>query len=82
MSRRYRSPAECARFTVPYGATLPPRIADGSQPVVTIRQLLAYGHTWFVDPTRKLSVVSLTNTTLEGMMGRFPADVRNAVYGQ
>lgn len=40
-----------------------------------------YGHSWFVDPARGLTVVAFTNTAIEGMAGRFPADVRNAVYG-
>ena len=39
-----------------------------------------YGHTWFVDPARKLTVVALTNTALEGLMGKFTTDVRDAVY--
>jgi CubicO group peptidase (beta-lactamase class C family) len=39
-----------------------------------------YGHSWFVDPTKKLTVVALTNTALEGMSGKFPSAVRNAVY--
>ena len=39
-----------------------------------------YGHTWFVDAARELTVVALTNTSLEGLFGRFPADVRDAVY--
>jgi CubicO group peptidase (beta-lactamase class C family) len=39
-----------------------------------------WGHTWFVDPVRRLSVVSLTNVAFEGMMGRYARDLRNAVY--
>ena len=39
-----------------------------------------YGHSWFIDPAQKLIVVGLTNTTIEGMAGRFPTDLRNAVY--
>ena len=39
-----------------------------------------YGHAWFVDPQQELSVVALTNTALEGMIGQFTLDVRNAVY--
>lgn len=39
-----------------------------------------YGHNWFVDPQRRLSVVSLTNTALEGMNGAFPAALRAAIY--
>ena len=40
----------------------------------------AYGHKWFVDPANEFTVVALTNTAFEGMMGRFTVDVRNAVY--
>lgn len=39
-----------------------------------------YGHSWFVDPQRELSVVALTNTALEGMIGPFTQDVRDALY--
>lgn len=39
-----------------------------------------YGHTWFVDPARKLTVVALTNTAPEGLFGKFTTDVRDAVY--
>ena len=39
-----------------------------------------YGHSWFVDPERKLTVVALTNTALEGMWGKFTTDLRDAVY--
>lgn len=40
----------------------------------------AYGHSWFVDRARGLSVVALTNTLYEGMSGRFVTDLRDAVY--
>lgn len=39
-----------------------------------------YGGSWFVDPTRKLSVVTLTNTAIEGMIGATTVAVRDAVY--
>lgn len=39
-----------------------------------------YGHTWFVDPPKKITVVAMTNTTLEGLAGKFPGAVRDAVY--
>ena len=39
-----------------------------------------YGHSWFVDPTRKVTVVAFTNTALEGMWGKFTTDLRDAVY--
>jgi len=38
-----------------------------------------WGHTWFIDPARRLSVVSLSNTAFEGMMGRYVRDLRNAI---
>jgi hypothetical protein len=38
------------------------------------------GHSWFVDPQRRLTVVALTNTALEGLYGRFPIDVPDAMY--
>ena len=39
-----------------------------------------YGHNWFVDPTRKLTVVAFTNTAPEGLFGKFSTDLRDAVY--
>lgn len=41
----------------------------------------AYGHAWFVDRARGLSVVAFTNTLYEGMSGCFVTDLRDAVYG-
>jgi CubicO group peptidase (beta-lactamase class C family) len=41
-----------------------------------------YGHSWFVDPTRKLSVVIMTNTAIEGMTGQFSIDVAATVQAQ
>ena len=39
-----------------------------------------YGHSWFVDPVRKLSVVSFTNTAVAGVNGAYPDAIRDAVY--
>jgi CubicO group peptidase (beta-lactamase class C family) len=39
-----------------------------------------YGHQWFVDPHKELTVVALTNTALEGMSGQFTLDLRDAIY--
>jgi CubicO group peptidase (beta-lactamase class C family) len=39
-----------------------------------------YGHSWFVDPERRLTVIALTNTALEGLAGRFPIELRDAIY--
>lgn len=40
----------------------------------------AYGHYWCYDPVRDFAVVSMTNTSFEGMSGTFPRDLRNALY--
>ncbi|MFC4763182.1 serine hydrolase domain-containing protein [Dyella koreensis] len=40
----------------------------------------AYGHSWFVDGARELSVVAFTNTLYEGMSGNFVGELRDAVY--
>ncbi len=40
-----------------------------------------WGHSWHVDPTRKLTIVNLTNTTLEGMVGQMVRDVQQAAVG-
>lgn len=39
-----------------------------------------YGHDWFVNPRRALTVVSMTNTAFEGSDGAFPINLRDAVY--
>jgi CubicO group peptidase (beta-lactamase class C family) len=41
-----------------------------------------YGHSWFVDPARKLSVVVMTNTAIEGMIGQFAVDVAATVQAR
>ena len=41
-----------------------------------------YGHSWFIDPVNGLTVVALTNTTLEGMWGKFTVDLREAIYAE
>lgn len=40
----------------------------------------AYGNDWFVDPHRRLTVISLTNTALEGSDGAYPRNLRDAIY--
>ncbi|HTE43549.1 MAG TPA: serine hydrolase domain-containing protein [Steroidobacteraceae bacterium] len=39
-----------------------------------------YGHAWFVDPVREYTLVLLTNTALEGMIGRLPMELVGALY--
>jgi CubicO group peptidase (beta-lactamase class C family) len=40
-----------------------------------------YGHSWFVDPVKKLTVVTATNTGVAGMNGPVTIEIRNAAYG-
>ncbi len=62
-------------------AVLRDAAASGTpQNVGTWRWGGAYGHSWFVDPARGLSVVALTNTLYEGMDGAFVDELRDAVY--
>ena len=58
-----------------------PGAAGTPQAAGTLQWNGAYGHKWFVDRANELTVVALTNTAFEGMIGRFTVDVRNAVYG-
>jgi len=46
----------------------------------TIKWGGVYGHSWFVDAEKGLTVVALTNTALEGMWGQFTTDLAKAVY--
>jgi CubicO group peptidase (beta-lactamase class C family) len=57
-----------------------PAAAKTPQSPGTIAWGGVYGHTWFVDPQRKLTVVAFTNTTPAGLFGAFPSGVRDAVY--
>lgn len=58
-----------------------PQAARTPQSAGTFQWGGAYGHSWFVDPQKKLTVVALTNTALEGMNGAFTTALRDAVYG-
>jgi CubicO group peptidase (beta-lactamase class C family) len=57
-----------------------PALAGSPESPGTWRWGSAYGHAWFVDPVRALSVVAFTNTLYEGMSGRFVTELRDAVY--
>lgn len=39
-----------------------------------------YGHNWFIDAAQGLTVVSMSNTGLEGCDGPFKDEVRDAIY--
>jgi CubicO group peptidase (beta-lactamase class C family) len=59
-----------------------PKAAASPESVGTWRLGGAYGHSWFVDPRRKLTAVAFTNAGLEGQSpgGRFPDDLTRAIY--
>lgn len=57
-----------------------PIAADTPESPGTWRMGGTYGHSWFVDPEKQLSVVAFTNTALEGMSGQFTVDLCEAVY--
>ncbi|QQN86578.1 serine hydrolase domain-containing protein [Bacillus toyonensis] len=58
-----------------------PKKANTKESSGTWRLGGAYGHSWFVDPIEKLTVVSFTNTAFEGMDGQFTIDLTDAIYG-
>ena len=58
-----------------------PALAESPAPRGTNRWGGIYGHNWFIDPVNGLSVLSMSNTGLEGSDGAYREEVRNAVYG-
>ena len=46
-----------------------PKAAGTPQAPGTLQWNGAYGHKWFIDPANALTVVALTNTAFEGMIG-------------
>lgn len=57
-----------------------PALAASPQHAGTLQWGGVYGHSWFVDPVARLTVIGLTNTAVAGMTGAFPMAVRDAVY--
>ena len=66
-----------------YGAAVlnDPVLAGSPQSAGTLQWGGVYGHSWFIDATRGLTVLLLTNTAYEGMSGALTLEVRDAVYG-
>jgi CubicO group peptidase (beta-lactamase class C family) len=65
-----------------FGAWLDdPQAGQSPAPRGTVRWGGIYGHNWFIDPVNGLSVLSMSNTGLEGSDGAYREEVRNAVYG-
>lgn len=57
-----------------------PKLAGTPQSAGTLLWGGVYGNDWFVDIARGLTVVSLSNTALEGCNGPFTKDTRDALY--
>jgi len=74
--------AQQAGFGFGYGwsVVLDPVVAQVPFSAGTIKWGGVYGHSWFVDAEKGLTVVALTNTALEGMWGQFTTDLAKAVY--
>lgn len=60
---------------------LDPKAAETPQSPGTWQWGGVLGSHWFVDPAEKLTVVVLTNTSVAGVIGEFPAELRSAIYG-
>ncbi len=59
-----------------------PSAAKTPQSAGTLQWGGAWGHSYFVDPQQKLTVICLTNTAVAGMVGEFPTALVNTVYGK
>jgi CubicO group peptidase (beta-lactamase class C family) len=68
-------------FSLGAGLTLDPAAAGSPVSPGSWSWGGVYGGSWFVDPAREISALTLTNTAIEGMAGAFSVDVRSAVYG-
>ena len=64
-------------FGYGWGVVVEPDVAKSPQSPGTIEWFGVYGHAWFVDPARKLTVVTLSNTALDRTIS---IGVRDAVY--
>ncbi|PFH19682.1 serine hydrolase domain-containing protein [Burkholderia sp. JKS000303] len=68
-------------FGIGFSVLRDPQAAASPESAGTWRWGGVYGHSWFVDRARGLTVVSLSNTLYEGMNGQYTVDLRDAVYG-
>jgi CubicO group peptidase (beta-lactamase class C family) len=58
-----------------------PAMARAPQGVGTWKWGGVYGHHWYVDSQSGLTVVALSNTAVEGMVGGFVTELTESVYG-
>lgn len=64
-----------------FGAVLEdPAAANSPSAAGTVNWGGVYGHSWLVDPTNALTIVSMSNTAFEGCTGAYPNDIIRAVY--
>ena len=68
-------------FGLGWSILLDPALAESPATVGAWRWGGVYGNDWLVDPARRLTVVSFTNTAVEGCMGAYPKAITRAVYG-
>jgi CubicO group peptidase (beta-lactamase class C family) len=73
-------PSRGWRFGMGAAVLCEPSLDRSPHDIGTWRWGGGYGHDWFVNQKRRLTVVSLTNTALEGSDGAFPLNLRDAVY--
>ncbi|MDB5526562.1 MAG: penicillin-binding protein [Rhizobium sp.] len=58
-----------------------PALAVTPQSRGTVRWGGVYGLDWFIDRSKGLTVLSVTNNALEGCLGEYPVRITEAVYG-
>lgn len=59
-----------------------PAVAGSPQSAGTWHWSGGYGHHCFVDPTRELTMILMTNTSFAGMVGLIPDTIRDVIYSQ
>lgn len=68
------------RFGMGAAVLCDPTVTRTPHDIGTWRWSGGYGHDWFINPRRALTVVSMTNTAFEGSDGAFPLNLRDAIY--
>jgi len=68
-------------FSLGWSILLDPALAETPATAGSWRWGGVYGHDWLVDPARRLTVVSFSNTAVEGCTGAYPKAITRAVYG-
>jgi CubicO group peptidase (beta-lactamase class C family) len=62
------------------GVLIDPGLAQWPSHAGTLRWAGVWGNSWFIDPTAGITVVTLSNTALEGQ-GAFREQIADAIYG-